>query len=131
MSEGVSFMAVRRFIFACAPRSFHAFVQLAGRAVRIGSHKDLPASERTVHFDLFIAVIPRCKSEDQRALEELVCSASTMVGAVKQFRAQSVSASTDGTTPWGPSPQRAPQAVRATAGFYSPRCQLMFPTHSR
>ena len=69
MSEGVSFMAVRRFIFACAPRSFHAFVQLAGRAVRIGSHKDLPASERTVHFDLFIAVIPRCKSEDQRALE--------------------------------------------------------------
>ena len=99
MSEGVSFMAVRRFLFACVPRSLHAFVQRAGRAVRIGSHKELPANKRTVNFELFIAVTAGRKSEDQHALAELVRSASTMVGALDQFRAQSISASTDGGHP--------------------------------
>lgn len=61
LSEGVSFLNVRRIILAdlspgTSVPSWALVKQRVGRALRACSHRDLPADERTLRVSLFVAV---------------------------------------------------------------------------
>ena len=59
VSEGVSFFAVRRALFADVPASPGALVQTVGRTIRMYGHAGLPLEEQTVSSTLYAAALPR------------------------------------------------------------------------
>ncbi len=64
IQEGINFKAVRFMFVTHPPRDISSLVQLLGRAVRRGSHDQLPREQRTVNIRIYIGTSRKFETPD-------------------------------------------------------------------